>query len=683
MKNMQMEGHTQAGGCYTKDGNEVTDFILGVKKIIFQQEGVCKYKFLVKTKQGKSFEKIAPLKEVKQHCFLQELPLFMAERDEFCKQLYQTLSKKVFTEAEIEYQTGRNGLQEVEGKFMYVFTNGAIAADGFHSEIYSGVGKMFIPESSISEEVAEMAEKLFREYNRNCNIFYPLFLYNIMGISNGFFRTIDEPEFMKLTLWIDGKSGSGKTELAKAAGAYTFGDQMLNKELIAATGKRRDALRHLAQSSGSVCILDDVKVERVRERKNSIRNTVDDLIRSTFRGRLTETVGMNSEPEWIDACVLITGEYLDTCESQNARLMYMQVDGFVDDERNSRTLRVLSKNPMWLTTVCAGYIQWFLNMIEECSFPKFVQEKLGEARNGEKMYQGINNSARLNENRHMLEMAAVLSKMFFQKIGMPQEFVERFVNNSRRSITAIAESTFCLLGGEQMLILQALERIFAKCAIRIARYQKEPSRFSEWKYQQKYFWIRKDEDFVWIEDYKKSILKSCQNENEQYDEKPCLIVREDRFDELFQEAVQDLTDKIQISSEVFDKLHVNPLKKLREMQIIYKQYRADSKWGRPAVSYPTCKLETVSNFRYPDDAIGWPEYDDASTEETICYLDCEPVIQMNTEHPCINILRKRMDGIKAEDTYESLRNWQVRGITKEEAYCTRKAFINSKALYKE
>ncbi len=47
----------------------------------------------------------------------------------------------------------------------------------------------------------------------------------------------------------------------------------------------------------SVCILDDVKMERVRDRKNSMRNTVDDLIRSTFRGRMTDTVGTDSEPE--------------------------------------------------------------------------------------------------------------------------------------------------------------------------------------------------------------------------------------------------------------------------------------------------------------------------------------------------------------------------------------------------
>ena len=76
-------------------------------------------------------------------------------------------------------------------------------------------------------------------------------------------------------------------------------------------------------------------------------------------------------------------------------------------------------------------------------------------------------------------------------------------------------------------------------------------------------------------------------------------------------------------------------------------------------------------------------YGNTSNEETICYLDCEPVIQMNTEHPCVSVLKRRMDDVVAGETCESMRSWQIRGITKEGAYCTRKAFINSKTLYKE
>ena len=234
-----------------------------------------------------------------------------------------------------------------------------------------------------------------------------------------------------------------------------------------------------------------------------------------------------------------------------------------------------------------------------------------------------------------------------------------------------------------MLIMKVLEKIFAECDIRIARYKKESLKFYDWKYQQENFWIRKNEDFVWIDDYKRSILKRGQNENEQYGEKPCLIIRANRFDEVFQEAVQNLANELQISSVVLDKLLTNPLKRLREMQIIYKQYRADSKWGRPAVNYPVYEIETLHKFQYSDDEIECSIYDSTSYMENICHLDCEPVIQMNTEHPCVSVLKRRMDDAEDEETYESMRRWQIRGISKEEAYCTRKTFINSKSLYKE
>lgn len=683
MGNIQMNGYEQSERCYVKDGVEVTNFLLSVKKIISGKEEMCRYKFIVTTKERKTFEKTVTVQQLKRHRYLQEFPLFVKEEDAFYQAIHNTVSAKYFTVDETEWQTERNGLQEVAGRQIYVFTDTSIAADGFHPEIYSGVGNLFIPEIVMSQGLVTTVEKLFREYNRNPNIFYPLFLHNIMAVSNGFFRAIGEPEFMKLTLWIDGKSGSGKTELAKAAGAYTFGDNMLNKELVAATGKRRDALKHLVQSSGSVCILDDVKVERVRERKNSMRNTVDDLIRSTFRGRLTDTVDMDSEPKWIDACTLITGEYLDTCESQNARLMYLKIDGFVDNEENSRALRILSKNPIWLTTLCIGYIQWFLRMMEEASFSEFLRGKLRELRKREKMYTGISNSARLNENRHMLDMAAVLSKMFFQEAGMPQEFIERFTKNVKQSIAALTENTFCLLGGEKMLLFKAVERIFEECNIRVAQYQKEVWKRTEWKYQQEYFWIWEDEDFVWINDYKQSILKGSQHDNEQFDENPCLIIRADRFDELFRSAVDNLANERQISSEIVDRLLANPLKKLREMQIIYKQYRADSKLGRPAVNYPTYRLSKVNNFQYPADSCYFPEYGGMPCETTICDLECEPVIQINTGHPCLGILKSRIEDNEPEDTHENVRGWEIRGITREEAYHTRKAFMNSKSLYRE
>ena len=138
MSYMKVNGYEQGEGCYTRNGIEVTNFLLCAKKVIFGKEGMCKYKFIVTTKDRKTFGKTVTLLQLKRHRFLQEFPLFVKEEDAFYQAIYNTVSANDFTAADSESQTERNGLQEVGGRQMYVFTNTSIAADGFHSEIYSG-----------------------------------------------------------------------------------------------------------------------------------------------------------------------------------------------------------------------------------------------------------------------------------------------------------------------------------------------------------------------------------------------------------------------------------------------------------------------------------------------------------------------------------------------------------------
>lgn len=148
-----------------------------------------------------------------------------------------------------------------------------------------------------------------------------------------------------------------------------------NKEFVSATGRRRRALECLEQSSGIVCILDDVKEENVRERKNSIKNIVDDFIRSVFQGRMTDAAKVNNKPKEVDTCAIINGEYMDTKESRNARMLCLRMREFIGDRRNLEGINELQKNPFWLTTVCIGYIQWLLAMMEESSFPEMLKGK--------------------------------------------------------------------------------------------------------------------------------------------------------------------------------------------------------------------------------------------------------------------------------------------------------------------
>ena len=685
MQILKINSYEHDNGYYAQDGIPKTNFTLAVKKIILTETNGVNYQFHVNTNEAVYIITVTS-SQINRERFLKEVPIIIQEEDKFYGYLRGTMLKKIFFKNEILYQTNRNGLQMINGNWLYVYTNGSIGKDGFCNQVYSGVEATYFPDDADIdiEKNKVIIEKLFNEYNCNPKVFYLLFLLNLMSITNGYFRQIGEPNFMKITVVIIGSSGSGKTELAKAAGTYVFSDKALNKELVSATGKRSYALKHLARSSGSVCILDDVKNERVRERKNSVSKIVDDYIRSIFQGRMTDVSSINDEPKYLDSCAIITGEYLDTMESQNARILYLQVDDFLKEERNSKALRVLQENPIWLTNVCGGYIKWLLRKIEESSFSSFMKEKLKDIRNNQQFYGYIPNAERLNENCHMIEMASSLAEMFFQDINMSDPFIKQFHKNADLSINAISDSTFILLGGEDAVVEKVLERIFSKCNIRRADYQESCHRILIYQYKQEYFWLNWDEDFLWIESYKKSMLEYGKGKHEEYDEQPYLIIRKERLEHLFETEILSLLQEGKIPSIIADRLQKNLLKKLREMQIIYMKGRSDCQWGRPAVEYPVFEIRTKHSYDNDEDDDSFCNYSNYR-EETICVVSCEPVIQINTSHPCINALRKQLNNVNAtkDSMFENMGEWKIRGMSTEDIYKKRKEFTNSKLLYKE
>lgn len=680
MIKLRIQNYEEKRGCYVQNGKEVTNFTLGVMKIITEGGSSAEYKFYVYTYE-QTYTVTIPLGQLNEKKFLRALPVFIEDEGNFYRQLRTAVLRKEFSEDEILYRTDRNGLQKVKGQWIYVYTNGSIDKSGFRKDIYSGVEGAYIPESAVVEpkKGKEAVDKLFYIYNSNCEIYYPLFFMNLMAITNGYFNMLGEPYFMKLTLWLDGPSGIGKTSLIREAGTYTFRDEQLNKEFVSATGRRRHALECLERSSGMVCILDDVKQENVRERKNSIKNIVDDFIRSVFQGRMTDAAKVNSKPKEVDTCAIINGEYMDTKESQNARMLCLRMKEFIGDRRNLDGINELQKNPLWLTVVCIGYIRWILTMMEESSFPEMLNGKLRELRNSQGRYAGISNAVRLNENQHMMEMAQMLAGMYFCRIGMTEEFMERFVSNARLSIRALCDSTFELLGGEQAVLAEALERVFSKCKIRKACFVEcNLIRNRECRYLQEYFWIDRNEGFVWIESYRKSLLKTNHNGDEQYDESPYLIIREKLLLNLLEHEIKNLLKEGKAVSAVADKVLCNLTKNLKKFQIIYRQYRADDKWGRTAIGYPVyqCWNETREYYNsYTEE--------DEDEEIRICEVEYEPVIQMNTCHPYIKSLIKRMDSEETETILENVWEWEERSIDKEEIYKIRKSFTNNKSLYKE
>lgn len=654
---------------------------LGIRRIVYvtgNEESNIDEAYEIRTCIGrKTDRRVYTLSQLAKQKVLPEFEMFVSNISRFYRDFRKEILKTEFTDDDTSYETARNGLQEVNGRWMYVFGNGSIDAAGFRTNIKSKMGGIYFPQAKIAgrQEGIENIRKLFQVYRANPPVFYPLFLINIMGITNGYFREIGEGNFMRLSLWLDGASGSGKTELAKA-GTYIFGDREFNQKLmVSVTGKRKDVFVMLLCASGCVGVMDDVKQEDVRERKNSVNNNTDDGIRSVFRGELTDSVSGYAGCKKIDCCMIITGEYISTKESQNARILYLRTDGFLKDKKNAEALRCLQGQPELLSSVCGGYIQFLLRKMEESSFPELVKAKLKEIRKSEMIYQGIANAERLQENRCMLEMAVWMTGEYFHGVGIEDAFISDFHEKAEKSIEEAMDDTYYLLGGGQMILQKVMEHILLKARIRKAYYRKTFGRSSKWKYYQEYFWIDKDQDdFLWVEDYKKSMQKDEKENFYDYDDNPVLLISRMRLEELFQKEIRTLLEeKGKISSKTAGSVINQFWKMMREMRIIYQTRREDSELGRPAAEYPVFKRYIEHGF----------------SERPFYMMGFEPTVQINTGHPCVNKLAERMKNTEGEDTLGDAVDTEIvdmqddKQLERDAIYEKRRKFIRGKLLYRK
>ena len=239
MKPLQIQTLELGDGCYMKNGNRITNFILCAEQIK-KKGGKVAYRIEIDI-GGEIFEMNISPEDLNKRRFLSGFPAYIEKEAEFYKLLRKSLFEKKFEEEEIIYHTEENGLQMVNGKYVFVFSNGSLSKNGFCKAISSQIEGVYLPEEAVlsPEQIKAVSENLFKHYNICPKVFYLLFLNNIMAITNGYFRTLDEEYFMKLTIWLDGVTDSGKSRVVEAVGAYTFSDEKLGMDYVSATGKRR------------------------------------------------------------------------------------------------------------------------------------------------------------------------------------------------------------------------------------------------------------------------------------------------------------------------------------------------------------------------------------------------------------------------------------------------------------
>jgi hypothetical protein len=240
------------------------------------------------------------------------------------------------------------------------------------------------------------------------------------------------------------------------------------------------------------------------------------------------------------------------------------------------------------------------------------------------------------------------------------------------------EETFYLLGGGQMVLRKVMEQVILNAKIRTAEYcetQRYYGKKDEWAYEQVYFWLDRNDDFLYIEDYEKSLQKGNQEKYQR--EQEVLLIRKERLTELFHEEMQKLLKATRaFPSNLVGNIEKQLMKILREEQLIYQIYRSDSRMGRPAIEYPVCIKYSINN-----------DYD-YDSGNILYMVNFENVVQINTAHPyVVEHIYRRMEETETETEVvpERYKIEDINGnnICATKIYEKRRTFIRGKSLYKK
>jgi len=678
-KVLDIPGLERTAAGYSDNGNLIADCLLGVRRISIcdgDKETDEEYEVQIKILNKKFCERLS-LSQIKSLRFLSGYGTGFEKNAKYYCLIRRALFQQVLSDEYISYETRRNGFQRVNHQWMFVYGRAGIDKSGYNPNVKSQCGGVYISERNVLKlpECIPYVKEIFNIYRQNVGVFYLIFLNDIMTLTNGYCDlVIGEETLMRIVTWLEGESGSGKTETARS-GLFAFTSEDGRRRPVPKTANKKDVLLKLVQSSGSLYILDDVKEEVASQRKHDGKIVVDDVIRSVFQGFLESPAKGYQEYERIDCCAIITGEFLDTHKSQNARILYRNMDGFLDDRKNAEALRRLQEHPEWLSIVCNGYMQWLSARADDDNFNELVKTKIGEIRKESKIYEGFINATRLNETLSMVKLAEWMAGRFFHDIGMGKMFAKEFHENMDRCINEVMNSTYHVLEGGKMVLRKALEWVFRKAGIRKAAYRYS-SGYSDLVYRQEYFWISSDQDdFVLIDDYGKS-LETDTRKSRKYDGLTVCLIRQELFENLILEGMQNLGSMgVTVSSETTKKITKELWKMLMEMRIIYEVPRADSRYGRPMKQYPVFRIY----ISYDDFGVAY---------ERDCIVRFENVVQVNIEHPYIEGLIEDMKEMDTENIFEAVGSWHILDADKNRAavesfFMERKRFMSGKTLFRK
>ncbi len=359
------------------------------------------------------------------------------------------------------------GLHKVGNQYFYVGSDCAITKDGKRDDVVALQGGFDL---GLQEDVdnAEIAEKVVRYNCMNLRIFYPFHCIAVMTVMGHFLDELGERAGM--TLWVDGKVASGKTELAVFLGNF-FKRGNSRSDMISHLHttkiKYKNLEPELIKYQNGIFVLDDVKKEESSQSKYNVKQITDFVVRSVYTGMVS---GVS-----IHTNAIITGEYFREQESTISRLIYLNVGDFVQNRGNSEALACIQEDNNYFNRFMCSFIAWFLRKTDDEALQTELEGKLAGSR--EEAEERLGNF----EKELRPRMIEICSLLFFSTemirdylidslCEKDKEQVQTFYEQGKTAVVQIVMETWIKGLDYKPILDMAFNNILRKLKIKDCRY---------------------------------------------------------------------------------------------------------------------------------------------------------------------------------------------------------------------
>lgn len=561
------------------------------------------------------------------------------------------------------YRFTEIGWNLLDGEPVFAFSNCCVMKTGINYESYANIKGFDLIVSENFQSTKLHAKTSFLELinilKENLEILYPIFSMNIASLLNRILGM--KGNAPALTMWLDGEPGSGKTELACTLGTFinknTKDCTQTPKKIFLAFGKPKDMVQSLAQHQGLNFILDDVKAEKVSGQRDNSRTCIDTCIRSIEAQGIVEAFN-NSQRALLEknlnAGAIITGEYISNKNIYNssiARMVYLNVNDFVNDSQNSIALAKLQDNPYILTDLIVHVIEFLCTKyLDDSYWNEMIKEKNILWEKNKRNFYGVN-SSRLADNLSSLQITGRILQDFSQDCGASESLdMPNIMKQTDDILKDIMKETEHLIKDRDTILLDAFQEVFREMNLQepenillhLAQYSDEVLNIEPYMFKE-------DSNGIFITDI--DILFNIYNPYDilnrdlQY-KKPVIICKVDILCNTLSEKLQEIAKS--------KKYKIDPIvtnTRLRNAGIIYGKLRKDKTFDH--------------QFKYP----GYDQYHETSWYDCVC---------LNNENDIVKSWIN--ESLKNKDTDKKFKSFFMH-INYPEEYSSTKDYIISRGRF--